>query len=126
MYTLTQGYPGEPHGQHARHFTTLAALLSGIVASKSTPLSHIAAQVPDGTQAESRVKRFARWVDNDTITEEVYFLPYAEVVLAHLALQRLVLVSDGSVGGRGGVAWMIHIVYKGRALPLVWLGGPGE
>ena len=33
---LTQGYPGEPQGHVARHFTTLAALISGIVGSKST------------------------------------------------------------------------------------------
>jgi hypothetical protein len=123
---LTQGYPGEPQGQRARHLTTLAALISGIVASKSTQLPHIAAKVPDGTQAESRVKRFARWVDNDTITEEVYFLPYAALLLAHLALQRLVLVIDGSVVGRGCVALMLHVVYKGRALPLAWLVRHGK
>src|SRR4029453_1797232 len=123
---LTQGYPGEPQGQRARHLTTLAALISGIVASKRTQLPHIAAKVPDGAQAESRVKRFARWVDNDTITEEVYFLPYAALLLAHLALQRLVLVIDGSVVGRGCVALMLHVVYKGGALPLAWLVRQGK
>ena len=117
---LRQGYPGEPKGQLARHLTTLAALISGIVASKSTQRPHIAAKVPDGNKSESRVKRFARWVGNDTITEEVYCLPYAEVLLAHLAWQRLVLVIDGSVVGRGCVALMLHVVYKGRALPLAW------
>jgi hypothetical protein len=32
-------------------------------------------KVPDGTQAESRGKRFARWARNDRITAEVYFVP---------------------------------------------------
>jgi hypothetical protein len=117
---LTQGYGGKPTGHVARHLHTLAALISGIVASKSTQLPKIATQVPDGTKPESRVKRFARWVGNDRITEDVYFLPYAEVLLAHLALQTLVLVIDGSVVGRGGIALMLHVVYKGRALPLAW------
>src|SRR5678809_1453402 len=27
---------------------------------------------------------------------------------------------DGSVAGRGCVALMIHVLYKGRALPLAW------
>jgi hypothetical protein len=76
--------------------------------------------VPDGAKPESRVKRFARWVDNDTITEAIYFVPYAEVFLRHLALQTLVLILDGSVVGRGCVALMMHVVYKGRALPLAW------
>ena len=76
---LIQEYPGEPTGRCARHVTTLAALISGLVASKSTQLPKIAAKVPDATQAESRVKRFARWVRNDKITTEVYFVPYAKV-----------------------------------------------
>jgi hypothetical protein len=99
---------------------TLAALISGIVGSKSTQLPHMAAHVPDGTQPESRGKRFARWLRNDRITEAVYFIPFAEVLLTHLALPTLVLVMDGSVVGRGCVALMLHVVYKGRALPLGW------
>lgn len=123
---LRQGYPGEPQGRCARHLTTLAALISGIVASKSTHLPKIAAKVPDGAKPESRVKRFARWVDNAHITAEGYFVPYAEMLLAHLALQTLVLVIDGSVVGRGCVALMIHVVYKGRALPLAWVVRRGK
>jgi Transposase DDE domain len=117
---LIQGHPDAPKGNVVRHLTTLAALISGIVGSHSTQLPKIATQVPNGTKPESRVKRFARWVDNDTITEEVYFGPYAEVLLWHLALQTLVVIMDGSVVGRGCVALMMHVVYKGRALPLVW------
>jgi Transposase DDE domain len=40
--------------------------------------------------------------------------------LTHLALETLVLVMDGSVVGRGCAALMIHVLYKGRALPLAW------
>jgi hypothetical protein len=123
---LIQAYPGEPHGHVAQHLTTLAALISGIVGSKSTRLSHIATHVPDGTKPESRVKRFTRWMSNNKITEDMYFVPYAEVLLAHLALQTLVLVMDGSVVGRGGIALMMHVVYKGRALPLAWLVRHGK
>jgi hypothetical protein len=47
-------------------------------------------------------------------------------LLAHLALHRLVLVIDGSMVGRGCVALMIHVVYKGRALPLAWLVRQGK
>ena len=107
---LLQGYPGQPTGTIARHLTTLAALISGIVGSKSTQLPHIATKVPDGTKPESRVKRFARWCDNAHILEEMYFLPYADVLLRHLALQTVVLVMDGSGVGRGCTALMIHVV----------------
>ncbi len=77
-------------------------------------------QALDHPKPESRVKRFTRWLDNDHILEEVYFLPYADVLLRHLALQTVVLVMDGSGVGRGCTALMIHVVYKGRALPLAW------
>jgi Transposase DDE domain len=117
---LTQCYPGQPSGTVARHLRTLAALISGIVGSKSTQLPHMATKVPNGTKPESRVKRFARWLDNPHILEEVYFLPYADVLLQHLAWQTVVLVMDGSGVGRGCTALMIHVVYKGRALPLAW------
>ena len=123
---LIQGYPGEPKGQFARHVVTLAALISDIVASESTQLPQVASSVPDGTKPGSRVKRFARWVHNDTVTEQQYFFPYTDVLLRHLALQTLVLVIDGSVAGRGCVALMVYVIYKGRALPLAWLMRQGK
>ena len=117
---LMHAYPTPPTGNCARHVQTLAALISGIVGSKSTQLPTIATKVPDGAKPESRVKRFARWVDNAHILEEVYFLPCADVLLRHLALRTVVLVMDGSGVGRGCTALMIHVVYQGRALPLAW------
>jgi hypothetical protein len=117
---LIQGYPDAPQGHVMRHLTTLAALLRGMVGSHRTQFPNIATQVPNGTKPESRVTRFARWVDHATITEEVSFVPYAEILLRHLALQTLVVIIDGSVVGRGCVALMMHVVDTGRALPLVW------
>ena len=99
---LTPAYPTAPTGNFARHLQTLAT------------------KVPDGTKPESRVKRFARWIDNERILEAMYFLPYADLLLRHCALQTVVLVMDGSVVGRGCNALMIHVVYQGRALPLAW------
>ena len=107
---LTQGYPGQPSGTIARHWMTLAALISGIVGSKSTPLPTMATKVPAGTKPERRVKRFARWLGNANSLEEVYFLPYADILLHHLALETLVLVMDGSGVGRGCTALMIHVI----------------
>ena len=80
---LTQGYPGPPTGTVTRHLTTLAARISGSVAGKSTPLPHIATKVPESPKPESRVKRFARWLDHERILEERSFLPYAVSLLAH-------------------------------------------
>ncbi len=117
---LEQCYPSKLSGRMAQHVTTLAAFISGIVGSKSSQLPSIATKIPDRAKPESRVKRLSRWLDNEQIKEEVYFLPYAELVLSHLARETLLLVMDGSGVGRGCCALMIHVVYKGRALPLTW------
>ena len=117
---LKQCYPGEPRGRMAQHLTTLAAFVSGIVGSKSSQLPSIATKVPDQAKAESRVKRLARWLDNDAMKEEGYFLPSADILLHHLALETLVVVMDGSGVGRDCCALMMHVIYKGRALPLAW------
>src|SRR2546428_2261116 len=98
----------------------LSSAASWAARARSCPTSP--RKCPMGPKPESRVKLFARWFDNAHILEEVYFLPYADVLLHHLALQTLVLVMDGSGVGRGCTALMIHVVYKGRALPLAWRG----
>ena len=109
-HALAPCSPISPQGNVARHLNTLAALISGIVGSKSSHLPHIATQVPEGTKPESRVKRFARWLDNAHMLEEGYLRPSAEVLLRHLALQTVGLVMDGSGGGRGCTARMLHVV----------------
>lgn len=114
-------YPREPQGNQARHLNTMAALISGIVGGKRTNLPAIAGKVPDGTKSESRVRRFSRWIVNESITVETYFLPFAEALIASLALQTLVLVMDGSEVGRGCLTLMVSVVYKQRALPIAWI-----
>jgi hypothetical protein len=118
---LTQCYPGEISGRMAQHLTVLAAFISGIVGSKSSQLPSIATKIADRAQPESRVKRLSRWLKNNEVKEEIYFLPYAEMLLQCLALETLVLVMDGSGLGRGCSVLMLHAVYKGRALPLAWI-----
>jgi hypothetical protein len=117
---LKQGYPGEPSGRLAQHLTTLAAFIRGIVGSKSSQLPSIATKMPDRAKPDSRVKRLSRWLDNDAILEEGYVLPYAAILLHHLACETLVLVMEGSGVGRGCWALMRHVLYQGRALPLAW------
>ena len=118
---LKQLYPKEPKGNLARHLNTLAGLISGIVGSQRTNFPQVASKVPDGTESQSRVKRFSRWVDNERIDPETYFMPFAEVLLNSLANQTLVLVMDGSEVGRGCLTLMASVIYKHRALPIAWV-----
>ena len=117
---LTQCYPGQPSGTVARHLITLAALISGIVGSKSTQLPHIAAKVPNGTNPKAASNALRGGSTTPTSWRRCTFALCGRLV-AHLALQTVVLVMDGSGVGRGCTALMIHVVYKGRALR--WPGG---
>jgi len=119
---LKQLYPTEPHGNLARHLHTLAAMASGIVGSRSTNLPDIASKVPDGTKRESRVKKFHRWIKNERISAQVYFLPYVDALLSSLAeAGPLLLAMDSSEVGRECLTLMISVIYKKRALPIAWI-----
>lgn len=118
---LKQLFPAEPRGNQSRHLNTLAALVSGIIGSKSCQLPQIAKKTPDKTKHESRSKRFARFLQNKTATPETFFLPYAQALVQSLPPGPLVLVMDGSQIGRGCMALMLSVLYQKRALPLCWL-----
>ena len=90
-----------------------------IVGSKSTQLPSVATKIPDGTKPESGLNARPMARQRAYLGGGVLF-PYVDLLLTQLALETLVVVMDGSVVGRGCLALMLHVVYKGRALPLAW------
>ncbi len=119
---IMQLYPGEPKGNTARMLTTLAALVSGIVQGKSCQLPSIAKKAPDGAHPDSRVKRYSRWIQNERIDNEGYYLPFVQELLYQLAeIRELVFIIDGSEVGHGCITLMISLLYGKRALPITWL-----
>lgn len=123
---LNNLYPEEPKGHTATRLNTLAGLVSGIVGSKSVNLPQVASKVPGDAKGESRTKRFSRWIDNEKIDFEQYFLPFVEILLRNLVGEVLVLAIDGSVVGRGCVALMVSVIFQGRAIPLSWIVVTGK
>ncbi len=124
---LTKYYPKSPTKRQNRHLTTLAALISGIVASKSTQLPQIATKAPDHAKPESRVKRYSRLLQNENVTETAYFMPFVKDLVEALAQRGpLVLVFDGSTVGRGCITLMASVLYKKRALPIAWIVRRGK
>lgn len=124
--TLLQWYPATLSGHQRRHVITLAGLISGIVGCQHTHLDKVAARVPGTAKPTSQSKQFARWVANDAITPAVYYLPFAEFLLASLAHCPLVLILDGSTVGRGCIALLVSVAYRGRALPIAWIVAKGR
>jgi hypothetical protein len=124
---VKQLYPDEPRGNVARHLNTLAGMVTGIVLGKSCHLPKLAHKAPDATLAESRHKRFSRWVQNDAITAQVYYLPFVQTLLMGLArLRPLTFVMDGSEVAQGCLALVISVLYGQRALPIAWVVVKGQ
>lgn len=121
MSGLKQLYPKQLTGRQMRHLTTLTAMLCGIVLSQQSHLEKIARKVPEKSQVESRIKRFTRFNQNRFVTAETFYIPFIELLVAGLARAGVVtLVMDGSETGRGCMTLMVSILYRKRAIPLMW------
>ena len=118
---IAQMFSKEPKGYGAKQLNVLASLISGIVGSRSTNYPKIASKVPDRAKAESRVKRYSRYINEADPKQEIYWMPFAAQLLANLSDLTLVLIMDGSDVGRNCVTLMLSVQYRGRALPLGWL-----
>ena len=53
-------------------------------------------------------------------------MPFAQLILSHLADKPLVLAMDGSTVGRGCMALMVGVIYHKRAIPLAWIVYKGK
>ena len=119
---MRQLFPTEPQGNQARMLNTLAALVSGIVLGKSCQLPTIARKTPDHAKADSRIKRYSRWIQNERVDYEGYYLPFVSRLLFSLAqIRELVFIIDGSEVGHQCITLMISLIYGKRALPITWL-----
>jgi hypothetical protein len=87
----------------------------------------MAQKAPDKAKTESRVKRFTRFIQNQSITYEAFFMPCArDVVVSLSANQPLLVVFDRSALGRGCAVLMASVIYGKRALPIAWLVKRGK
>ena len=119
---IKQLSPTEPKGNKARMLNTLAGMIAGIVQAKSCQLPAIARKTPDLAKADSRIKRYSRWVQNERIDYEGYYLPFVWDLLTSLAqIRELVFIIDGSEVGHHCITLMISLIYGKRALPITWL-----
>jgi hypothetical protein len=119
---LLQLYPKQLRGNQARHLNTLTGMMTGIVQSKRCHFETMAAKTPGTSKVSSRSKRFSRYTQNEGIDQETYYMPFIRELIVSLAQRgTLVVVMDGSEVGRGCLALVVSMVYKGRALPLAWM-----
>jgi hypothetical protein len=126
---LEQLLPTKLSASQLRHFHTLALLVHGLIASAHCQLPKLAAKAPKKAKVESRIKQFQRFLDNDKVTQQTFWLPFAQPLLQALSnngQRELKICLDGSAMGRECVALVASVVYAGRALPIAWLVVKGK
>ena len=104
----------------------LTGFVCGIVQSKSVKLEEVAGDIPGASKVLSQVMQLRRWLKNEKIDVDLYYLPFIETLIKCLAKQSLVLIIDGSTTARGCMTLMVSMVYQGRALPLLWVTRKGK
>jgi hypothetical protein len=109
-------------GSHAeQHLNTLTLLICGIVGAQHVQLDKLASHAPiRGRKNESLITRYRRFVKHTDITTDALWLPFARPLLTGLAQLPLSILLDGATAGRGCVVVMASVVYRGRAIPLLW------
>ena len=101
-------------------------MVTGMIQSKNCQLPAIAGQTPDPIKRESQVKKYTRWLRNDKVNANIFFLPFIEKVIKVLATDQIFLIFDGSTVARDSACLMASIIYQKRAIPIAWIPVEGR
>ena len=113
-------------GQHAnwvdlRHLKTLAWMMVGLIHSSSISLCAWAPYVVSRARySQSTVRRFRRWLDNDKIEVHSLYGPLIQRALEGWVETTLYVALDTSMLWNTYCMVRLCVVYRGRAVPLVW------
>jgi hypothetical protein len=104
-----------------RHAKTLAWMMVGLIESSLIGLAAWVPYVQSRAQyAQSTVRRFRRWLNNGKIAVHDLYGPLIQQALAEWGEHRLYLALDSSLLWDQYCIVRISVVFRGRAVPLVW------
>ena len=104
-----------------RHFYTLAWMVLGLISSKTISLTAWASFVNGRARyAQSTVRRFRRWLDNERIEVHQLYGVIIQEALSQWGETVLYLALDTSMLWNEYCLIRLSIIYRGRAVPLIW------
>ena len=104
-----------------RHAKTLAWMMVGLIESGLIGLTAWTPYVQGrALYAQSTVRRFRRWLDNDKIKVHDLYGPLIRQALAEWGEHRLYLALDTSLLWEQYCIIRISVVFRGRAVPIIW------
>jgi Transposase DDE domain len=105
-----------------RHLKTLAWMMVGLIHSGSISLCAWTPFVISRAQySQSTVRRFRRWLDNDTIEVHALYGPLMQQALVGWLNKTLYVALDTSMLWDTYCMVRLSVIYRGRAVPLVWM-----
>lgn len=107
--------------QDVRHMKTFAWMVIGLIESETVSLTHWIpyAQVR-AMIAQSVQRRYRRWLENERIKVNELYGPLIMAALQEWGKQTIYLALDTSMLWGKYCVIRISIIYRGRAIPLVW------
>jgi hypothetical protein len=104
-----------------RHLKTLAWMIVGLMQARVVSLTAWVPYVHSrAVYAQSLVRRFDRWLENHRIAVHQLYGPLIQQALAEWGTHVLYLALDTSTLWETYCVVRISLIYRGRAIPLVW------
>lgn len=104
-----------------RHMKTLAWMMVGLILTGKIALTEWSCFVTGrATFAQSTVRRFRRWLDNERIVVHDLYGPLIQQALVDWGEHTLYLALDTSLLWDQYCIIRISVVFRGRAVPIVW------
>lgn len=104
-----------------RHLETYCQMVTGLIQSEST---HLTDWIPyifsRANSAQSHQRRFMRWLDNRRLEVGALYGPLIQEALANWQDKRMYVALDTSVLWDEYCLVSLAVVYRGRAVPLLW------
>lgn len=104
-----------------RHLYTLAAMVVGLIQSETISLTQWIPYVLSRAQfAQSTQRRFARWLNNQRIEVHHLYAPLIQKALSQWGQHTIYLALDTTMLWGKYCVIRCSVVYRGRAVPIVW------
>ena len=119
--TLFQILGQHSHWRDIRHLHTLIWMIIGLIESKTINLPEWATFTDSRAEfAQSTVRRFSRWMHNHRIKIYKLYGPIIEGALADWGNYTIYLALDTTMLWNTFCQIRISVIYRGRAVPVVW------
>lgn len=120
LYNTLEQLFGHDKWRDARHLQVFLSLLSGFLMTSSCCLTKMIPFLRGDTLAQSKQRRLSRWLQNKRINARQLYEPVIRNALKLWGKNMLYLAFDTSMLWKKYCLIRVAIVYRGRAIPLIW------